>query len=359
MPSSIVARLPGSQRKDKQPLSADDRPSATAGTRLFSRKTTFSKGSRQDEALAHSNISCNDRDQWTDTISPTTRGSGYSAACVARTGGTEMAPPKRREGLAERDRAALLSSLNSARGLEGCGPLEYDPLLFDEMKGHGSTPEDLTDTSDLANHLDVHVQHLQPTNLAPLPGGGMRIVSPPGYGALACGELWAGGKYRAHAYTTVPGRRADGGGGEEHAEWCPCHLRKVWECLVEQRWRRVGVGMSGGRWVVVLCEDRATGIVGTGEVEGRGPLLERSGSVLRRDRFERKPLPSPPDGADVDGEREEALGTPAVPSRVTSVTGTKRSSWETVGSTGTVPGKVRPPLPLSMQGRVNYRRPTA
>ncbi|TKA60219.1 hypothetical protein B0A55_12424 [Friedmanniomyces simplex] len=334
-----MARLPGSKRKDKQSSPADDRPLAMTGTRLFSRKTTCSKRSRQDEALAHPNINSNDRDQWTDTVSPTTRGSGYSAACVAGTGGMEMLQRKRCGVLTERDRAALLSSLNSSRGLEGCGALEYDPLFFDEMKGHGSAPEGLADSSGLANHLDVHVQHLQPTTIARLPGGGMRIVSPPGYGALACGELWAGGKYRAHAYTTGPDRRADGG-GEEHAGWCPCHLRKVWECLVEQRWRRVGVGMSGGRWVVVLCEDRATGIVGTGEVEGRGPLLERSGSVLRRDRFERKPLPSPPDGAEVDGEGEEALGTPAVPSRVTSVTGTKRSSWETVGSTGTVQGEV-------------------
>jgi len=181
-------------------------------------------------------------------------------------------------------------------------------------------------------------------------------VSPPGYGGLACGELWAGGKYRAHPYPPKPVRRAaEGGGEEEHPEWCPCHLRKVWECLIEPRWKRIRVEFSGERWMVVLSEGRARETSGVMSLGEGAPGLGRGQSVLQKDHLKRKPLLSPPGEGLVDEEKEERSGILPMPARVTSVTSTKRSSWETVGSMGTVQDEVRPPLPLSVQGRVNYR----
>jgi len=97
----------------------------------------------------------------------------------------EMVGQKRREDMAEKDRMALLSSLNSARGLQGCVRLEYDPLLFNGMLGHLSTTEDILEGGDVTKNLDMHVRHLQPTILTAIPVGategqrGVMIVSPP------------------------------------------------------------------------------------------------------------------------------------------------------------------------------------
>ncbi|KAK1056048.1 hypothetical protein LTR33_013988 [Friedmanniomyces endolithicus] len=370
-PAFIAAQLSPEQRKDKQPPSSTERSLVMTGVHLFLHKTVSKKwrnSGRVSSAILpqRSNINSSDRGHWTHKLSTATRSSGYGATCVGGTDDIEMVGQKRREDMAEKDRMALLSSLNSARGLQGCVRLEYDPLLFNGMLGHLSTTEDILEGGDVTKNLDMHVRHLQPTILTAIPVGategqrGVMIVSPPGYGGVACGELWAGGKYRAHAYPPKPMRRAaDSSGGEEHPEWCPCHLREVWECLVESRWRKVKVEFSGERWTVLLSDGRASESSGGRAVEGGAPGLGRGPSVLKKDQLKRKPLPSAPGEGRVDEEREESeehLGILPLPARVTSVTSTKRSSWETVGSTGTAQDEVRPPLPLSVQGRFNYLR---
>ncbi|KAK0831052.1 hypothetical protein LTR73_003439 [Friedmanniomyces endolithicus] len=339
------------------------------GIHFFSRRDTLHKGRNSERAPnvnlpPFTNINSSHRGQLTDILSLATRGTGYGATCVGGTDDMEMMRQKRREDIAENDRLALLGSLNSARGLGGCGPLEYDPLLHPKMQGRLAATEDIPEGGGPLTHHNMHTQHLQPTVLTPLPVGategqrGVKIVSPPGYGGLACGELWAGGKYRAHAYPLKLQRRsADGGGEEEHPEWCPCHLRKVWACLTEPRWRRIRVEFRDERWMVVLSEGGAGESSDPRVLEGGAPGIDGGPSVQKKDQVKRKPLPSPGD-VRVDEEWEEGeeyVAVIPIPARVTSVTSTKRSSWETVGSTGTVQDEVRPPLPLSVQGRVNYR----
>ena len=76
-----------------------------------------------------------------------------------------------------------------------------------------------------------------------------RLVSPPHMGALACGEMWYGGKYRRHLYSINPETMG------EHPENCPCHLRIVFETMVDEGWEGVGIGRGNdGRWVVELME---------------------------------------------------------------------------------------------------------
>ena len=126
----------------------------------------------------------------------------------------------------------------------------------------------------------------------------IRLVSPPGLGALACGELWAGGKYKRHKstalgndvnglgsveqhrFTLLPDFDADGresfatvesdggcsslhggGGGEGSgsgsgaARWCGCAEYDSWEAITGPKWEFVGIGRAeDGRWVVELWE---------------------------------------------------------------------------------------------------------
>ncbi|KAK5687283.1 hypothetical protein LTS10_001421 [Elasticomyces elasticus] len=216
-------------------------------------------------------------------------GQHYSAACAASgynnnksisqatTPQALAAFARRREDLLEREKAALLSSLNSARALEGRASLEYDEQLFDEVMlqfplARGS----VVDENQAPEPTGQYTQHLNPTTIHPF-AGGVRVVGPPTLGALAFGERMAGGKYRAHQ---PPLRKPCG-------EWCPCHLRPVWECVVQDRWVKVGVGKSGDgkRWVVVLTD----GIVHQG-----GQVIGEGATGLTGKYPKDLPLPPPP-----------------------------------------------------------------
>ncbi|KAK1818440.1 hypothetical protein LTR12_007120 [Friedmanniomyces endolithicus] len=157
-PAFIAAQLSPKQRKDKQPPSSTERSLVMTGVHVFLRKTVSKKWRNAGRASSatlpqHSNINSSDRGQWTHKLSSSTRSSGYGATCVGGTGDIEMVGQKRREDTAEKDRMALLRSLNSARGLEGCVQLEYDPLLFHGMLGHVSKTEDVVEGSDVTNLL--------------------------------------------------------------------------------------------------------------------------------------------------------------------------------------------------------------
>ncbi|KAK6418501.1 hypothetical protein LTR81_008185 [Elasticomyces elasticus] len=157
-------------------------------------------------------------------------GQHYSAACSAsgynnnNKGISQATTPqalaafaRRREDLLEREKAALLSSLNSARALESRASLEYDDQLFDEVMlqfplARGS----VVDEHQAPEPTGQYTQHLNPTTIRPF-AGGVRVVGPPTLGALAFGERIAGGKYRAHQ---LPLRKpcgdvGEGWGGEE------------------------------------------------------------------------------------------------------------------------------------------------
>ena len=136
----------------------------------------------------------------------------------------------------------------------------------------------------------------------------VRLVSPPGLGALACGELWAGGKYKRHKttaasaavpgtyqqleqqqqqhrFTLLPDFDADGrdrlatvgsvssfvssrgcgsvegsesgsgGGSGDLRPSCGCAEYDSWATVTDRKWEFVGVGRAeDGRWVVELWE---------------------------------------------------------------------------------------------------------
>ena len=170
---------------------------------------------------------------------------GYSVECYATH--TEDAQRRKEAAATEKEKLVLLNSINSSRQAEGAPPLRLNPLLSKLAQ----------DQADLLAHEDAHpspvkgtIRAASPNSvtvvMAPSGARVARLISPPRMGALACGEMWYGGKYRRHLYgLSTAGCPED----------CPCHLRMVFETLVDAGWVGVGVGRGGdGRWVVELME---------------------------------------------------------------------------------------------------------
>lgn len=106
----------------------------------------------------------------------------------------------------------------------------------------------------------------------------VRLISPPGLGMLACGELWASGKNKRHKtvrhghipanhrYTLLPGfefserksTSTDLSSREpaaHRAHWCGCAEWDAWKAVTDARWKICGIGRAAdGIWVVELWQ---------------------------------------------------------------------------------------------------------
>lgn len=173
------------------------------------------------------------------TAAPT----GYTANCYA----TFAEDEKRRldAEAADKEKLVLFSSINSSRNVEGKPPVRLKPLLSEHAQDYADMllieERARSQESDEAPNSTVMVV------MAPSGSRVARIVSPPKIGALACGEMWYGGKYRRHLYPLE--------GERPHPEDCPCHLRIVFETMVDQGWKAIGIGRGeDSRWVVEFAE---------------------------------------------------------------------------------------------------------
>lgn len=198
---------------------------------------------------------------------------GYSVKCYATHAEDEA---KRKDtALIEKEKTALFTSINSSRHAEGKHPLRLCPLLTRHAQDHADTlfkedtlhtasfyPPSSTDSNPPPTSTD-NTSHPTPNQvvvvMTPSGARSARLVSPPRMGALACGELWYGGKYKRHLFAM----EARGGVGAPHAyahtpehhaaDDCPCHLRIVFETMVDEGWGAMGIGRGeDGRWVVEL-----------------------------------------------------------------------------------------------------------
>lgn len=217
----------------------------------------------------------------------------YTVSCTATH--TEDLLRHRRAQALEYESLLLLRSLNSARRVSGTSPVVLLPSLCGPAQEHADALL-AEETSAPTSAYLPYVPHVTVRT----PRSGRRratLVSPPDMGALATVEMWFGGKYRRGLY----GAREVGGVGagmgyerfmrdrsagsdengavgaegmmfrhhqqqhHHHSEDCPCHLRIVFETMVDEGWRVVGIGRGGGvgggieggkggRWVVEFGE---------------------------------------------------------------------------------------------------------
>ena len=171
----------------------------------------------------------------------TTISGGYSVECYA----THMEDEKKRKDAeaAEKEKLVLFHSINCSRQAEGTQPLRLNPVLCKLAQDYANV------LFDEEHYSGTNVSNANQVVVVMSPSGARvaRLVSPPRLGALACGEMWYGGKYRRHLYNITPENVS------EHPDNCPCHLRIVFEAMVDEGWTAMGIGRGeDGRWVVEL-----------------------------------------------------------------------------------------------------------
>lgn len=176
----------------------------------------------------------------TEALSSAMQATSAGVLCVTKIQTGEQ------ERLLIADKAVLFSSINSARAQEGVQPVLLDAFFSDEVQLYADTLEDSEFSARKYKHLPM-----PPTTISAIMTGGARLISPPGVGALACGELWAGGKNRRHTTRSLLV------GDPKHHESCPCRGKLVFDAMIDEQWRTVGIGKTGdGRWVVEFAPDK-------------------------------------------------------------------------------------------------------
>ena len=167
---------------------------------------------------------------------------GNKVQCYA----THAEDEKKRKGdqAIEKEKMALFNSINGARQAENVHKLGFKPLLAEYAQDHADmlySEEHCSSNPSPASTNSVVVV------MAPSGARVARLVSPPKIGALSCGEMWYGGKYKRHLYSMATDNVTT------HPDDCPCHLRIVFETMVDEGWNSIGVGRGeDGRWVVEL-----------------------------------------------------------------------------------------------------------
>lgn len=152
----------------------------------------------------------------------------------------------------------LLRSINNARQLEGAVPLILDEPLSNDLQGYADIKEGSDEVQPM--HGIGQVMTTPPTIImSSVSSRGQKsvlLISPPGLGGAACGELWHAGKYKCHASIT-PSKDHVHGEGCVHPPKCSCHGRKVFDTMVRDMWKSVGIArfLKDGRWLVELVSE--------------------------------------------------------------------------------------------------------
>ena len=182
------------------------------------------------------------------------------------------------------EQTLLVDNMNASRATALVAPLELHPLLSVRAQDYVALqlpplPPPKPTPPAFRRHESVSLRESRhrPTQIEQIPfveqsrASGIRLISPPGLGVLACAELWAGGKYKRHktvrtSQSMIP--MASQGHGHGHSRshshggssWCVCAEYDSWVTVTDKRWKSVGVGCAeDGRWVVELWDPDTTG----------------------------------------------------------------------------------------------------
>jgi hypothetical protein len=203
------------------------------------------------------------------------------------------------------EQIVLVRNINISRAIVSAAPLYLDPLLSARVQTYvdleiapPSPPKSTPTVFRRHESLNLRQARYRATQIEQIsfarPGGasGIRLISPPGLGVLACAELWAGGKYKRHKtvkanhvayqhrYSFLPpfvadnsesmisvvsngpshGRSHSNSESYTHTSWCSCAEYDSWEVVMDKRWKEIGIGCAkDGRWVVELWEPDTSG----------------------------------------------------------------------------------------------------
>jgi hypothetical protein len=193
------------------------------------------------------------------------------------------------------EQMSLLKTMNDTRKAIFMGPLDLHPLLSLRVQDYVTLqllpiPPPKPTAAVYKHHMSMTTKYALPRAtqiekvefLAASSTNAIRLISPPGMGALACGELWAGGKYKRHKtvkpgqvpaehrFTMLPDFELDikavdkdsmismVSRGHDGTAYCGCAEYDAYVAVTDKRWKSVGIGRArDGRWVVELWEPAA------------------------------------------------------------------------------------------------------
>jgi len=182
-------------------------------------------------------------------------GTPYEATCSSKADRDKI----QRE--LNREKAALLGSINLTRRGEGVSTVNEDDQLSNELQFYAdNVMEEIPALKSSLNQLVPTTPTIVTPSTSHNGTATIRLISPPSLGGLACGELWYGGKYKRHTNSAPPVKSV-------HPEECPCHQKAVFDIVIHESWKTVGLARSKGRhWVVELVSDNIPGDDGTNEI---------------------------------------------------------------------------------------------
>lgn len=211
------------------------------------------------------------------------------------------------------EQIVLVRNINNSRAIVSAAPLRLDPLLSARAQTYVDLeipppPPPKSPPAVFRRHESLNLRQARhrATQIEQIsfarPGGasGVRLISPPGLGVLACAELWVGGKYKRHKmvkanhvayqhrYSFLPpfvaddsesmisvvsnshshghsrshnhGHSRSNSEGQTHTNWCACAEYDAWKTVTDKRWKEIGIGCAkDGRWVVELWEPDTRG----------------------------------------------------------------------------------------------------
>lgn len=200
------------------------------------------------------------------------------------------------------DQTALVDNMNASRAAMSVPPLDLHPLLSNRAQDYVALqlpplPPPKPTPVAFKRHMSINskqslprasrIEKVEFLSGSPTTSSAVRLISPPGLGALACAELWAGGKYKRHKtvktsqvpeqhrYTILPDFESEESfesmipmanvHANEHnhhasSSWCRCAEYDSWCVVTDRKWKSVGVGCAeDGRWVVEFWEPEVEG----------------------------------------------------------------------------------------------------
>lgn len=189
------------------------------------------------------------------------------------------------------EQTILVRSINSTRAAASATPLDLHPLLSNRAQDYvGLCLPPLPPPkpnrhgyrqvgSSWSKHSRYCVTQIENVQFkSPSTASAVRLISPPGLGMLACGELWASGKNKRHKtvrhghvpanhrYTLLPGfefserkitstQSSSREPGIHGAHWCGCAEWDAWKAVTDAKWKTCGIGRAAdGRWIVELWQ---------------------------------------------------------------------------------------------------------
>ncbi|KAH9835968.1 hypothetical protein Tdes44962_MAKER01887 [Teratosphaeria destructans] len=162
----------------------------------------------------------------------------------------------------ESEKKVFYNAINSARKSEGARYVKLDPTIAADVQSYADTLPQLRAWERHREDVSTRASTCIEQGMSQHGRESFRLISPPGYRALACCELWCRGKHIRHPRLRQHVRRLTHVStySRRHFGGSLCHLSTAFDTMVDPRWEFVGIGRTEDRrWIVEFFGGRDIG----------------------------------------------------------------------------------------------------